>query len=160
MRTLITLLFVLAHGTAHATAQIPDHLLVDGQESQLFAEPLFPYLKQNKDSFGALMKHATQVCSAAWRGYQAKWEIRENQVFLVALFANPCSKESPEIPLAELFPGASSPIPAKWYSGTLRIPQGKMLEYVHMGYQSKYERYLVLTVTDGLVTGRRIEGAK
>jgi hypothetical protein len=160
VRTLIALLFILAHGFAQATAQIPDRILVDGQESQLFAEPLFPYLKQNKDSFGALMKHATQMCSAAWRGYKAKWKIRENQLFLIALFANPCDKDSPEIPLAELFPGATSPIPAKWFSGTLSIPQGKMVEYVHMGYQSKYERYLVLTISDGLVTGRKTEESK
>ncbi|MBI5275910.1 MAG: hypothetical protein HY854_05565 [Burkholderiales bacterium] len=108
----------------------------------------------------ALMKRASQRCSASWRGYRAKWEVREGQLLLLSLHANPCNNDPPEVPLSELFPGASPPIAATWFTGTLRIPQGKMVEYVHMGYQSRHERYLLLSMQGGVVTSRRVEEAK
>ncbi|MBI5275909.1 MAG: hypothetical protein HY854_05560 [Burkholderiales bacterium] len=50
MRALLALIWLLAHGYALATAQIPDSIVVDGQDSQMFSEPLFPYLRDNKES--------------------------------------------------------------------------------------------------------------
>jgi hypothetical protein len=32
------------------------------------------------------------------------------------------------------------------------VPQGRQLEYVHMGYGSRYERYLLLDIDQGNVT--------
>ena len=40
---------------------------------------------------------------------------------------------------------------AHWYSGTIRIPQGELLEYVHGGYASTYERDLLLELERGVV---------
>ena len=45
-------------------------------------------------------------------------------------------------------------VEAIWFSGDLRIPDGKMLEYAHMGYGSVYERDIVLTVEQGQVRGK------
>ena len=36
------------------------------------------------------------------------------------------------------------------------IPEGDLVEYVHMGYGSRYERNLILTLENGLVVGTRI----
>jgi hypothetical protein len=47
-----------------------------------------------------------------------------------------------------------SPVPASWYSGLLRVPVGKDLEYVHSGFHTKYEFDLIIEVTAGAV-GRR-----
>jgi hypothetical protein len=38
---------------------------------------------------------------------------------------------------------------AFWFSGDLTVPKGEMIEYVHMGYMSKYEAELVLTIEKG-----------
>ena len=40
---------------------------------------------------------------------------------------------------------------AHWYSGVLRIPQGELLEYVHAGYGSIYEKDLLIDVENGVV---------
>lgn len=41
---------------------------------------------------------------------------------------------------------------ADWFNGDLTIPKGKMIEYVHMGYMSRYEKELVLTIEKGKLT--------
>jgi hypothetical protein len=53
-----------------------------------------------------------------------------------------------------LFEGKSE-VPASWYSGTLVIPRGEVVNYVHMGYASTHERYTVLQVTRGRIDSRR-----
>jgi hypothetical protein len=41
---------------------------------------------------------------------------------------------------------------ADWFSGDITIPKGNMIEYVHMGYMSRYEKELVLTIENGKLT--------
>ena len=55
--------------------------------------------------------------------------------------------------LARLFPGYGDRVFAHWYSGTLRVPQGRQLKYVHMGYASTYERDLMLQIERGVLRG-------
>jgi hypothetical protein len=64
-----------------------------------------------------------------------------------------------EIPLGDLIPGASGPVLANWYSGELCIPQGRMIEYVHVGYASRYERYLFIEIDKGAVISTRVAHA-
>ena len=45
---------------------------------------------------------------------------------------------------------------ADWFTGELCCPQGKMVKYVHMGYFSKYESYLILDIVEGHLTGTRV----
>ena len=40
---------------------------------------------------------------------------------------------------------------ADWFSGTLRMPEGKLLQYVHIGYGSVYEREITLEVRSGKI---------
>lgn len=40
---------------------------------------------------------------------------------------------------------------ADWFSGVLRVPQGELLRYVHMGFGSVYERELHISIDKGLV---------
>ena len=46
---------------------------------------------------------------------------------------------------------------AKWFTGNLIIPDGDRTSYVHMGYGSQYERYIVIRVDSGVAgTPRRL----
>lgn len=45
---------------------------------------------------------------------------------------------------------------ASWYTGELRVPEGKLLQYVHMGYGSVHERERFIQVKKGLVISERI----
>jgi hypothetical protein len=42
-----------------------------------------------------------------------------------------------DVDLNFLFPGKTK-IFADWFNGEIRLPQGPMLEYVHMGYASMF----------------------
>ena len=55
-----------------------------------------------------------------------------------------------------LFPRFEKRVFAHWYSGTLRVRDGQMLNYKHMGYMSVFERELLLEVERGVVTGTKV----
>ncbi len=142
-------------GRAEATAQIPDRIVIDGRTELLFTEPLQDAFRTHMKLQSNLMEHLSKsMCSASWRGYMAIWEVRENALFLVAVHVDPCGGGK-LLPLAKLFPGTTGPIKATWFSGTLRVPQGQQIEYGHMGYESRYERYLLLEMVKGELIHRR-----
>ena len=58
--------------------------------------------------------------------------------------------------LETVFPGYPDRVFAHWYTGTLRVPQGKVLKYVHMGYQSTFESDMLIDVERGVVGEVRI----
>jgi hypothetical protein len=62
----------------------------------------------------------------------------------------------PSVPLDLLFPGAGDCIRATWFSGELRVPRGRQLLYVHMGFGSVYEQDLIFTVERGRITKKEI----
>jgi hypothetical protein len=44
---------------------------------------------------------------------------------------------------------------AEWFSGEIKIPQGKMLHYEHMGYISIFEKDLFLEFKKGVLYNKR-----
>jgi hypothetical protein len=44
---------------------------------------------------------------------------------------------------------ADTPVFADWYSGELRIPEGEMIQYVHGGYGTTYERDRLILIERG-----------
>ncbi len=144
---------------AHATAQFAELIRIDGGEEQaLTALPLEPYLKvsTNYDLFKRQVRQDA-YCTALWRNYVGHWAIQNRQLYLTKLETEACSeKTKKDISLTALFPDRSQPILADWYSGDLVLPQGKMLEYVHMGYASRYEKYLIVKVVEGKVVSQKI----
>jgi len=50
-----------------------------------------------------------------------------------------------------LFPGCYEKIFASWFTGTIKCGQGELLNYVHMGFNSTYERDLMLEFEDGVL---------
>lgn len=151
---LLFLLWGVLSGRAAATAQIPEEIVIDGKSQILFSEPLNQYLLQ-RGKLALLEPHLSKErCSGSWRNYQGTWEIRNARLYLTRLQTDPCSDTPKEIPLSSLFVAATGPVFANWYTGTLLVPVGKQLRYVHMGYESEYERYIVFNVSAGKVTRR------
>ncbi|NLJ06758.1 MAG: hypothetical protein GX437_03705 [Sphingobacteriales bacterium] len=124
------------------TAQAGERLLYKGEETWMAAEPLNQYLKKRDD-----IKFISPS-TACWRGYFGKWEIYDNKLYLVGLKAY--LEGYREVGLNYLFPGQNK-VFADWFSGKIRIPQGELLDYVHMGYASLYERDLILVFENGLL---------
>ncbi len=152
MRTWIAVfaLVMLWSATALATAQLGDNLVYKGQTYNIHTNPLETYFDEQHPRpdklFGA-------SCTACWRGYVATWEIKDDGfLYLLRLVEGTCAGNAPEIPLDKVFPGQKGPIKATWFSGMLEAPQGELLHYVHMGYQSVYEKELHIFIEAGKVT--------
>lgn len=144
---------VLSAGPAMATAQIPDAIVVDGKEYSLNTNPLDRYL----EGLGDAAPRFEATSTALWRGYIAGWELKDGKLFLrsisVPRYARKGGERKSVEMLRDLFPGDGE-VMAGWYSGALIIPDGRMVEYVHMGYGSTYERYIVALVRKGIETKR------
>jgi hypothetical protein len=65
-------------------------------------------------------------------------------------------KDGTVVTLGSLFPGYDSRVFAHWYSGLLSIPQGDLVEYVHMGFASVYERDLLISVEQGMIVDTQV----
>jgi hypothetical protein len=156
-RLLAVLAFLMPFSSAvFATAQIPETLIMDGSGRSLFTNPLDPWLRVDSNADKLKPYISVQRCSASWRGYAGTWEIDKDRLMLVKLKADPCNQKSTEIPLSALFPGQSGSVIATWFSGRLTVPDGKQIQYVHMGYMSKYERYILLQIELGIVVHRQV----
>lgn len=69
------------------------------------------------------------------------------------------SGKGSSLPLARSSKGGPSPgrgqSVASWYSDTIRVAKGHMLLYEHSGYERHYETEMLLSVSQGRVTGLR-----
>lgn len=135
------------------TAQVTEVLWYKNQEYAMCTEPLELFLDQNpKIKFES--PH-----TACWRGYIGTWEFKGSPekgygLYLIELLGY--QRGQAELTLKDVFPDSPHGVFAHWFSGTLRCPIGKQLEYVHMGYGSTYEKDLFLEVKQGLFINESI----
>lgn len=131
------------------TAQFAERLRYEGQDLSMCTNPLSDFF-----GMGGANPGFVSNCTALWRGYVGSWEIIDGRLYLTAISGT--LESGGEASLATMFPDFPDRVFAHWYSGTIRIPQGKRLEYVHMGYGSTFERDLFLDVERGVVKSTRV----
>ena len=120
------------------TAQIGEKLCYEGREMSMCSEPLSDYF-----SLLGIDPRFAFTCTALWRGY------------LIAL--NGSLEDGTDVNIATFFPDLPERVFAHWYSGNLRIPQGKLLKYVHGGYGSTYEGDLIISIDKGVVVATNVQ---
>tara|TARA_B110000881_G_C18155057_1_gene307984 strand:+ start:67 stop:498 length:432 start_codon:yes stop_codon:yes gene_type:complete len=125
------------------TAQIREIIYYKGEKTVMATEPLSPYLQCRK---GMCFNAKSSTC---WRGYLGIWKINDKRLFLVKLKGY-IDKDYKEVELEYIFPGKKE-VFADWFSGKIRISQGELLHYVHMGYSSVFEKDLFLKFKDGVL---------
>jgi hypothetical protein len=145
---------LLAFTPAFATGQAPDKILYEGRLRSLFSNPLEDYY-EDEEKRPLFMVSPNTMTTGNWRGYIATWEIKDGTLYLTHVKA---WIENRRVTLQRLFGKRvrKGKVKASWFSGELRIPDGKMLQYVHMGYGSVYEREIFLTVEKGRITDKAI----
>lgn len=153
-RILLAILVLPIAPVALATAQVPDLLIVDGKEFALNTNPLESQLEQKQWK----PPEEAMVSTANWRGYVATWEVKEDKLFLkevTILVSDPKSDEKyrRKAITSDLYPGVPE-VHAAWYTGALVVPDGKIIEYVHMGYGSSFDHYQIFRVRAGQVIER------
>ena len=120
------------------TAQVHERLILDGELTSMMTCPTLPmqHLRlYRRDPADVSWISGTTAC---WRGYIGTWEIRDGQLYLVSIEGTLGIRDG-------------EAIHADWYSGTLVVPRGEMLNYVHMGFESTYEQELRLDIESGRV---------
>ena len=142
-------LLLMTATRVRATAQEPDVIVIDGKQYGLDVNPLEEYLSQHPEK----RPSANIVSTANWRGYIAYYAVVGTTLTLTDVRMVTDMRGAERSALAEIFPEAG-PVPVKWFTGYLIIPDGKIRRYVHMGYGSEYARYIVIRVEDGMVAKR------
>ena len=143
------------------TAQFREIIIYKGRKQSMTTEPL-----QYWPGFKNLGMEFISNCTALWRGYLGTWKVVDSKLYLVKLEGQACIKsrtergeecpeEIREISLSTLFPGQKK-VFADWFSGTIRIEQGRLLQYVHMGYDSVYEKELHLEFREGVLVDSQV----
>jgi len=126
------------------TAQIPESLHYNGEQLVMCTNPLSDYFSMT-ETFPDFVWTSTALA----RGYVGTWEITDGRLYLIALQGE--LQDGSTASLATLFPDFPTRVFAHWYSGTIRVPQGKMLKYIHQGYASIMERDLFLEIEKGIL---------
>jgi hypothetical protein len=158
---LIIILLISLSVAASATPQAPDKLIHKGKTYMLFANPLESFYRtgQSKPRF--------QIAPRTWssgneRGYVATWEVKDENLYLIGIDSWICeslgSDNCKKADLKEMFGERyhDGRVKADWFSGELRMPEGKVLQYVHLGYDSLFERDTFLTVEAGKITDEKV----
>lgn len=151
MKTILTVLLIGLFGlNLFATAQIPDKLIYNGKEYNLNCNPLESYFENNPDK-----KPKGGISSTAlWRGYVATFEIKDSLLYVkdIQIEYWDTTKKNHDTKwksvLNEVFPDQKE-ILVDWMTGLLVLPCGKVVNYVHMGYGSTYENYILLEIYSG-----------
>lgn len=128
------------------TAQMRDRLIYEGKEYYIATDILRPYLQEHQIYF--VPPH-----TACWRGYVGEWAVVDNKLYLTNLEAyvgDMFGRVFNEVGLGYLFPNEEK-VFAKWFTGVVRIPHGKMIRYIHQGYASIYEKELYLEFVSGIL---------
>lgn len=131
------------------TAQIAEKLRYEGRGLSMCSEPLSTFF-----ALGGYQPNFESNCTALWRGYVGEWEVKDNRLYMIGLSG--VLEDGSEASLETVFPGFPDRVFAHWYSGRVRIPEGKVLEYVHMGYGSTYESDLMINIEKGVVVSTKV----
>lgn len=121
------------------TGQMHEQLILNGEQTSMaFCPPIPEDHPRIRKVEGRLIK-----CSACWRGYIGKWEIKGGRLYLLSVSGR-----------YEL--QGSEPLFADWVTATLRVPCGERIKHIHMGFGSVYEDELHIRVEKGVVAQTRV----
>lgn len=175
MKNLLLRIFLLSICIdAYSTAQIPDRLIYNGDTLSLFSCPLDYY--PNKDLINPKNLFGGQGCfyTACWRNYVATWKIEDNKLYLIQVrnacystdnsYVEASFQESIDTigskfaDLKTLFPDRyeNGKVFADWVNTTMISPIGKLLFYIHDGYESIFEKELEFTFINRMVVSTRV----
>lgn len=131
------------------TAQFSEDLTYKGEQLSMQTEPLAPFL--DAMPFPPAFQ---DICTACWRRYVGHWEIEKDRLYLINITAH--WEDGTPVRPYHLFPGCYEKIFANWFTGTIKCGQGELLNYVHMGFNSTYERDLMLEFEEGVLVDTHV----
>ena len=139
-----------------ATAQVPDYIIWEEDTLPMLTNPLESYFEAHNIKFSDLssVRNSSTACC---RGYEAIFEIKEGNLYVVNVFGkkyykdkNGNSQFKPINVMDSIFPNQKEYL-LKEYTGFLRIPVGERTSFVQMGYAYDYEGYAFIEIEKGKV---------
>jgi hypothetical protein len=132
------------------TAQAMERIFIDSKEHFMATEPLEQYLSS---AVGVPIFYS--LSTNCWRGYMGTWKIEDNKLYLIGLegYVQTPKEKYEDVDMNYLFPNEKE-VFAEWFSDEIRIPQGRLIQYVHMGYESVYEKDLLIDFMNGRVISK------
>ena len=124
------------------SAQVKEILILNGKERAMASTPPIPkdsheieeiVFEKGKKGLSGIFD-STACC----RGYVATWKIEDVKFYFVDIKGLYRKKNK-------------EPIFADWFTGELKIPQGKLLKRVHLAFASVYEEEIHIKIKDGIV---------
>lgn len=127
------------------TAQVHETLILNGEKTSMAFTPHFP---EDHPRIHTGIPEDGQVSgvifsTACWRQYIGTWEVKDGHFYLTKIEGR-----------FQLL--GNEPLLADWFTGTLRIPRGKVLHYVHMGFGSVFEEEIHIRIESGRVISERV----
>jgi len=121
------------------TAQVPEEIIIEGKLNYMACEiPLPEELVRACNEGEAEENDIITFSTACWRNYVGHWEIKKGILYLNNI-------------TGAYRLNSETPVKAEWFTGIIRVPQGKMIKYVHMGYESVYEKDMFFHIENGAV---------
>ena len=143
---------------AHATAQNGDIIYINGERWNLRGKPITFDKNSHNILLNSLPKERV-ITSANWNGYIAAWSINNNIITLDSVTITVQDyKEFKRISIDNalldevLRQAGYSSRKATWIKGTIFVADGKIIKYIHQGYESIFEHERFLDIENGIVT--------
>jgi len=151
MKKLLKVFLLLVYffiGKSYATEQIPDKLIYNKDTISIYSNPL-----EQKESL--LIKDKTfwkLSCrsTACWRRYQATWELRNGQLYLIKITS--CCNPKLVADLNLIFKGEvnNQGIFAEWFTGRVIVPIGDKIYGEYIGYSNVHLYEDILEIKNGV----------
>lgn len=132
------------------TAQTHEILIKNGRRTSMAYCPTIPdndprIVKLDENELDTLrlelsknLDYLPLFSTACWRGYIGTWKITLGKLYLVDIIGR--------YKLA-----SDTPLFADWYSGVLRVPRGRVLQYIHMGFGTVFKKEQHIKIENGVV---------
>jgi len=133
------------------TFQTQEKLFYNGKTYYLETEPLDSLFELMGDGKPVLVAQS----SGCWRGYVGTWEIENDRLFLIDFKGH--TTDYVEVSMDFLFLNPKK-VFAEWFTGEIKIPQGKSRVIAYGIY--RYEKYWYLEFNKGVLVGSREEEDK
>ena len=122
------------------TVQSPESLVLDGQKHYLMC---FPPLPESHPRIIDRHVDPADYMTCCRRGYHGTWQIKEGRFYLVGVSGR-----------YELQGG--EPLFADWFTGTLCVARGEMIERPYIGVDAVFEEELHIDIEKGIVRETRV----
>jgi len=129
-----------------------ERLFYEGIERGMENEPLGVYFR-----YAGIKPVFNWGSTALYRGYIGTWEIADQRLYLIGLKGNLRKDRlagGEPVNVGTFFPDHPDRVFAHWYSGTIELPQGEILE--RDGWMTTYEQDLLIRLKKGIVINTEV----